>query len=287
MNSNGKSVLRKRLCDYMALRGLSAKTQEGYLRAVVQLVRFYHRAPDHLSNEEIQAFLLHLIRDRKMAWSSCNVTFAGLRMFYRDVLEWNQTRFSIPSRVRQTRRPRVLSVQEIERLLEAARSVKHRVLLMATYSAGLRVSEVVRLKPSDIESDRMLIRVDQGKGNKDCYTILAEQLLQELRRYWRAYSPGIWLFPGADRRRPLSITAAQRAYDKARTAAGITHGAGIHTLRHSFATHLLDAGVDLLTIKQWMGHSSLATTSAYLHVSTNRRAAVRSPLDTLNLSIHS
>ena len=185
MNTDGKSLLRKRFCDYMALRGLSAKTQEGYLRAVVQLVRFYHRAPDQLSNEEIHAFLLHLIRDRKMAWSSCNVTFAGLRMFYRDVLGWNQTRFSIPPRVRQTHRPRVLSIQEIERLLDAARLPKHRVLLMATYSGGLRVSEVVRLKPADIESDRMLIRVDQGKGNKDRYTILADRLLQELRQYWR------------------------------------------------------------------------------------------------------
>jgi site-specific recombinase XerD len=283
MITNGKSVLRKRFCDHMVLRGLSAKTQEAYLRAVAQLAAYYHRAPDQLSNDQIQGFLLHLIQDRKLAWGSCNVTFAGLRMFYRDVLGWNRTRFSIPPRVRQTRRPKVLSVQEIERLLEAARSLKHRVLLMATYSAGLRVSEVVRLKPTDIESDRMLIRVDQGKGNKDRYTILAERLLTELRQYWRAYSPGMWLFPGADRQRPLSITAAQRVYDKTRSAAGITHGAGIHTLRHSFATHLPDAGVDLLTIKQWMGHSSLATTSVYLHLSTNRRATVRSPLDTLNL----
>lgn len=284
MESETKGVLRQRFCDYMVLRGLAKKTQEGYLRAVVGLVRYYRRSPDQLSNAEIHGYLVHLIQDRKLAWNTCNVAYASLRVFYRDVVGWDELRFSIPPRVRATRRPEVLSIQEVERLLVAAQPLKHRALLMTTYSAGLRVSEVVGLRPTDIESDRMLIRVEQGKGKKDRYTILAERLLQELRQYWRVYSPGRWLFPRADRGGPISISAAQQAYNKARQAAGIEHGRGIHSLRHSFATHLLDAGVDLMTIKQWMGHSSLRTTSGYLHVSTNRRAAVKSPLDSLSLA---
>ena len=284
MRNEGKSVLRKRFCDYMVLRGLSEKTQEAYVGAAVGLVRYYRRSPDLLSNAEVDAYLVHLIQDRKLAWSSCNVRYAALRVLYRDVLGWDQLRFWIPPRVRQTRRPEVLSLQEVQRLLEATRSLKHRALLMTTYSAGLRVSEVVRLKPTDIESDRMLIRVEQGKGKKDRYTILAERLLEELRQYWRLYRPGDWLFAGSDRTGPIAIRTAQEAYYQAREAAGISHGRSIHALRHSFGTHLLEAGVDLLTIRQWMGHSSLGTTAGYLHVSANRRASVQSPLDTLNLS---
>ena len=155
---------------------------------------------------------------------------------------------------------------------------------MTTYSAGLRVSEVVRLKPTDIESDRMLIRVQQAKGRKDRYSMLAECTLKELRQYWRVYHPGQWMFVASDRTKPISISAAQRIYGKTRTAAGISHGRGIHSLRHAFATHLLEAGVDLMTIRQWMGHNNLKTTAGYLQVATNRRVSVRSPLDTLSLS---
>ena len=284
MKNDGKSVLRTRFCDHMVLRGLSKSTQEEYLRSVVGLVRSYRRSPDQLSNTEIQSCLVYLIRDRKLAWSSCNVAYAALRVFYRDVLDWDQTRFSIPPRVGRTLRPQVLSLQEVQRLLEAAGSLRDRALLMTAYSAGLRVSEVVRLKPTDIESDRMLIRVQQAKGSKDRYTMLAERALTELRQYWRAYHPGQWLFVGADRRGPISISAAQRIYTKTRTAAGISHGRGIHSLRHAFATHLLEAGVDVMTIRQWMGHSSLRTTAGYLQVAANRRVSVRSPLDTLSLS---
>jgi integrase/recombinase XerD len=284
MKNDGKRVLRTRFCDYMVLRGLSRSTQEEYLRAVVGLVRYYRRSPDQLSNTEIQSYLVYLIRDRKLAWSSCNVACAALRVFYRDVLNWDQTHFSIPPRVGRTLRPQVLSLQEVQRLLEAADSLRDRALLMTTYSAGLRVSEVVRLKPTDIESDRMLIRVQQAKGSKDRYTMLAERALTELRQYWRAYHPRQWLFAGGDHTGPISISAAQRIYGKTRTAAGISHGRGIHSLRHAFATHLLEAGVDVMTIRQWMGHSSLRTTAGYLQVASNRRASVRSPLDTLSLS---
>ena len=146
------------------------------------------------------------------------------------------------------------------------------------------MSEVVRLKPTDIESDRMLIRVQQDKGKKDRYTILAERLLEELRQYWKLYHPGEWLFARPDPTGPIAIRTAQKAYYQAREAAGLSHGRSIDALRHSFGTHLLEAGVDLMTIRQWMGNSSLGTTAGYLHVSANRRASVKSPLDTLNLS---
>ncbi len=283
MEQSDQGTLRKRFCDHMVLRGLAENTQKSYLHAVVDLVRYYGRSPDQLSNGEIQDYLVYLIRDRKLAWSSCNTAFSAFRVFYRDVLNWDNTRFSIPPRVRQTQRPEVLSIQEVERLLRAARPLKHRTLVMTVYSAGLRVGELVRLKATDIESDRMLIRVKQGKGKKDRYTILAQRLLEELRLYWKVYNPGAWLFPRPDGSQPISIATAQRVYYKVRDAAGITRGRGIHTLRHSFATHLLDAGVDLLTIKEWMGHSSLRTTAGYLHVSAKRRAAIKSPLDGLSL----
>ena len=165
--------------------------------------------------------------------------------------------------------------------LEAAGPLRDRALLMTTYSAGLRVSEVVRLKPTDIESDRMLIRVQQAKGSKDRYTMLAERALTELRQYWRAYHPGQWLFAGGDRTGPISISAAQRIYSKTRTAAGISHGRGIHSLRHAFATHLLEQGTDLLVIKRCLGHSSLSTTAQYCHLSAEHLRKVRSPADTL------
>jgi len=284
MENDGKSVLRKRFCDHMVLRGFSEKTQEAYLLAMVGLARHYRRSPDRLSSAEIQAYLLYLIQERKLAWSSVNVARAALRLFYGEVLEWDQTQFSIPPRRGQTQRPQILSLQEVQRLLEATDSLRHRALLMTTYSAGLRVSEVVRLKPTDIESDRMLIRVEQGKGRKDRYTILAERSLKELRQYWKAYHPGAWLFDRLDHSGPIAICTAQRIYTKARRAARISHGRGIHSLRHAFASHLLEAGVDVMTIKQWMGHNSLRTTAGYLHVATNRRATVHSPLDTLRLS---
>lgn len=161
----------------MILRGFSERTRKAYLRNVVGLVRYYRRSPDQLTNTEIQACLLYLIQERKLAWSSCNVAFSVFRMFYREVLGWDETRFSIPPRGRQTQRPEVLSIQEVERLLRATKPLKHRVLLMTVYAAGLRVSDVVSLKPTDIESDRMLIQVEQGKGRKDRYTILSERLL--------------------------------------------------------------------------------------------------------------
>ena len=278
------SALREKLVRRMVLQGLAPKTQEAYLHAVIELVRYYRRSPDELDNEQIQAFLTDLIQTRKRAWSTVNVYFSAFRYFYRGVLGWDQTRFSIPPRGRIRRRPMLLSRTEVGRLTQATANSKHRALLMTAYGAGLRVGELVRLKPHHIESspDRMMIRVEQGKGRKDRYTVLFDWVLDALRVYWREFRPTLWLFPGEDPRRPLHVGTAQHVYYHARDAAGITRGRGIHTLRHCFASHLLEAGTDIYTVKRLLGHVSLTTTAGYLHVSTVHKRPLVSPLDTLD-----
>jgi len=211
------------------------------------------------------------------------VTAAAIRFFDVETLDWSPLKLHLPPRPAHQRLPQVLSIDDVERLFSCPRNPKHRALLMTTYSAGLRVSEVVCLQVTDIESDpdRMLIRVNQGKGRKDRYTLLSTRLLQELRAYWRLERPTPWLFPGHDPKRHMPSGTAGKIYDRARRRAGIAHGSGIHTLRHCFATHLLDAGVDPRTIQVLLGHGSLKTTARYLHVSRQRLANIRSPLDLL------
>jgi len=184
---------------------------------------------------------------------------------------------------RSGRLPQPLGRSEVARLIEQTRNVKHRVLLMTCYATGLRVGELVRLRLDDIHADRMLIRVDQGKGRKDRYTLLSPRLLSELRDYWRVERPHGWLFLNRDRNDHLPKGTAQKIYELAKLRAGITRGRGIHTLRHSFATHLLEAGVDLPTIQRLLGHTSLTTTAKYLHVTSKHLSGTHSPLDLLRL----
>lgn len=277
------SPLREKFIRHMTLRGLSPKTRIAYLYAVVQLVRFFRCSPDLLDNTQIQRFLCFLIEVRQFAWSTLNVYFSALRYFYRNVLGWDQTRFHIPPRGRIKRKPILLGRAQIGRMIEVTTHPKHRALLMTTYGAGLRVGEVVRLKPHHIESspDRMMIRVEQGKGRKDRYTVLFDWVLAELRSYWLEFRPQIWLFPGADPRIPMPVGTAQKIYYAARDKAGISGGRGIHTLRHCFASHLLQAGADIYTVKRLLGHASIGTTAGYLHVSTLQQCPLVSPLDAL------
>lgn len=273
------TMLRQKFIDHMTLRRFSPKTKYAYTNAVVGLATYYGKSPDKLSDEQIQDYLLYLIKERQLAWSSCNVIFSGLRCFYGGMLKWEEHRFSIPPRPRQRKVPMLLSIEDIQRLFDATRSPKHRCLLMTIYGAGLRVSEVVRLKPEHIESERMMIRVEQGKGMKDRYTLLPKRLLQELRSYYTLYRPEAYLFFGRAKDTPMPISSAQKAYYKAKRQAGITDGKGIHTLRHCFATHLLDQGIDIYVIKHMMGHSAIKTTAGYLHTSRQKIANVVSPLD--------
>ena len=274
-------ALRTKMIEEMRLRSFSLRTQESYLGAVIGLVKHYRQSPDQLSQDEIRSYLLHL-EERGLSPSSRNVAISGLKFFYHQIVGWNKQKLFIPPRKRTWRLPEVLSPTEVERLLEAPVKLRDRCLLMTAYSAGLRVSETVHLKLTDIDPERMMIRVEQGKGKKDRYTILSARLLGELRQYKRAYQPVTWLFFGKDRNHPLDISTAQRIYNLAKQKAGIQKGKGIHTMRHCFATHLLEAGVDLCTIKTLLGHNSLQSTQRYLQIRQHRLGSTVSPLDLLN-----
>jgi integrase/recombinase XerD len=243
------------------------------------LSRYYRRSPDQLTQDEIRSYLLHL-QERGLSPSSRNVAISGLKFFYHQILDWDEQKLFLPPRKGSWRLPEVLSPKEVERLLCAHGKLRDRCLLMTAYATGLRVSELVRLKVSDIDSERMMIKVEQGKGKKDRYTILSERLLSELRSYWKEHRSPIWLFPNR-KGGSISIDYAQRIYNWAKQKAQIHKGKGIHTLRHCFATHLLEAGVDLVTIKTLLGHNSLQSTQRYLQIRQHKLTSTGSPLDLL------
>lgn len=275
------SEQRKRMIRDMELRNFSPTTQRGYLRAVAGLAEYYHRPPDTISVKEIQDYIVYLLSERKLAVGSCHGIITALRFFYTVTLEQNGASVPIPQVKRVTRLPEILSPEELERLFAAPGNPKHRVLLMTAYSGGLRVSELVHLKVTDIHSDRMMIKVDQGKGRKDRYTLLSKRLLGELRAYWKIKRPAVWLFPGIHLHKPGCSRMAQKVYAQAVSKAGIKRRGGIHTLRHCFATHLLEAGVDIRTIQLLMGHSSILSTVRYLQVTSKTLQGTQSPLDLL------
>jgi integrase/recombinase XerD len=273
--------LRAKMIRDMQLQRLAPRTQEAYIAAVAGLAKFYCQPPDQLHPDQIRSYLHHLLIERRLAWSSCNQVACGLKFFYVTTLGWDALHLNLPPRTGRLPLPHLMSVEELQRLFTSAPTPRARALLMTTYAAGLRVGEVVRLHLTDLESDRMLIRVNQGKGRKDRYTLLSARLLTELRAYWKLYRPELWLFPGKDATQPMPIATAQKLYYHAKRAAGITHGKGIHTLRHCFATPLLEAGVDLRTIQLLLGHRSIDTTTRYLHITRQHLAKVHSPFDLL------
>lgn len=274
------TALRERTIETLKLGHYAERTTKSYIDWLIRLSRYYNRSPAELSCEQVQAFLLYLIEEKKLEWSTVNQALAAFRFLYKKVLHCPGFDLRVPSRRKVTRRAEIYSTQQMSRLLEATRNPKHRALLMCVYGAGLRVSEVVVLRPEHIESDRGLIRVEQGKGRKDRYTILPDRLLRELRSYYRYFHPGEWLFFGRDRARPLPIGSAQKIFYLVRNRAGIDHG-GIHTLRHCFATHMLEAGADIYELKRMMGHSAIKTTSGYIHISKEHLVSIQSPLDQL------
>jgi site-specific recombinase XerD len=258
--------LREQMIQDMVLRGLAPSTQRAYLEAVTKFARHYNRSPDRISNEDVKAYLLYLHLEEKRATSTCNVAAVALRFLYHKTLGRPRTDFDVPIARQPSKLPFVLSRDEVARLLTCTSFLKHRALFLTTYSAGLRVSEVVRMRPADIDSSRMLIRVEQGKGAKDRQTLLSPQLLEALRDYWRRTQPGEYLFPGRDGRSPVRATGIKEAFAKAKRRAHIDKPGGIHMLRHSFATHLLEAGVDLHTLQRLLGHNSIRSTTRYLHL---------------------
>jgi len=280
--------LRQKLIDEIQLRGFSPHTQASYVRCVSGLARFYHRAPDRVTDEELKAYLLYLLREKKLAVGSLIVAVSGLRFFFGQVLHrpTQAIEQALPRMKKPVLRPKVYSVQELERFFNQPKlNRKHRALFMTAYAAGLRVSEVCQLRIGDLRSDRHQIHVVQAKGKKDRYTLLSPRLLEELRAYWRLYRPTDWLFPSKTYpERHITEGAVQRAFTDAVQAAGLPNRGGIHSLRHSFATHLLEAGVDPLTLQRLLGHSSLRTTTTYLHVRQERLEKVSSACDLIDFS---
>ncbi len=281
--------LRQRMIDAMVLRGLAARTQETYLWNVAQLARHYRQSPERLSDEQVQAYLLFLLQERHLSRSTVNQASCSVRFLICDVLGQTERRLQIPMGRSPQRLPELLTRAEVAALLGAAGSLKARTLLMTAYASGLRVSELCALRGCDIDSapDRMCIRVVQGKGGRDRYSLLTPDLLAQLRLYWRtcrahAAATG-WLFAGHhDPSRALDTSSAQRFYYLARDAAGIPKLGGIHTLRHCFATHLLESGVDLHSISQWLGHGQLSTTGRYLRMAQPGHSAGAGPLALLS-----
>jgi len=257
------------MLDALQLRGLSARTTDAYLDAVARLARHYRRIPDALSANEVQQYLLHLLRERKLSRSSLNQYGCAYRFFYGTVLGLDGAAFQIPLGPACQKLPELLSREEIARLFAAASHAKSRTFLMLAYGTGLRLSELCRLRVQDIDShaDRMCVRVVQGKGAKDRYVPMSAAVLTVLRDWWRLTHPSEWLFVGrTGSDQPMAIQSAQRWYRGACAHAGITKQGGIHSLRHAYATHLLEAGVDLYSLQQWLGHRHVSTTTRYLHL---------------------
>jgi integrase/recombinase XerD len=277
------SPLRQQMNDAMLLCGLADRTRESYLACVCGLATFYRRSPDQLDTSQIQAYLLHLITEKRLAYASVNQAACAFRFLFGKVLRRPLAAIDIPMAKVPTRLPQVLGRNDVIRLFNACTSLRARTLLQTTYASGLRVSELCALQLADIESapDRMCLKVRQGKGGKDRYTLLSPQLLTQLREYWRLYRPHHWLFPNRAGDAALGIQTAQRLYAAARDSAGLPANGGIHTLRHCFATHLLEAGVDLYTLQRLLGHEHIATTMRYLHLTQSQLTTTASPLDLL------
>jgi integrase/recombinase XerD len=276
--------LRDLMIRAMQLRRFADPTHKAYLEAVVGLTRYYKVSPDQLSATQVQDYILYLLTQRQLKWNSVNVITTGLKFFYSQVVQRPDIAPAIPRRRTPRPLPEILSAGELERLFAVTDNPKHRMLLMTTYAGGLRVSEVIKLQACHLDSQRGLIRVVHGKRDKDRYTLLSPRLLEELRAYWKAFRPPLWLFPCRDPQRHLNDETARSVFQKAKAKAGIHKGGNIHMLRHSFASHLLEAGTNLRTIQILMGHTSILTTSQYLHVTSKTLDGTRSPLDLLNLS---
>ena len=276
------SPLRRRMIEDMTVRKFALKTQNDYIRVVKNFTIFLGRSPDTASNEDLRLFQLHLSENR-VGSPTINATISVLRFFFTVTLDRADAIKHLTFVPEPRKIPVVLSPEEVARFLEAAPGVKYKAAFSVAYGAGLRISEVAALKVSDIDSKRMMLRVDQGKGRKDRHAMLSPLLLELLRDWWRIARPKAWLFPGRDPVRPMSTRQLNRACHAAADMAKITKRVSPHTLRHSFATHLLEQNVDIRVIQVLLGHTKLETTALYTRIATNTIRAVMSPLERLTL----
>jgi site-specific recombinase XerD len=278
------SPLRRRMIDDMTVRNLSPATQRSYVHAVAKFARFFGRSPEKLDLEDVRAFQVHLVAGG-LSWPALNQSVCALRFLYGVTLR----QADLPERIAYAREPQklpvVLSTEEVVWFLEAVPSLKCRAALTTAYAAGLRASEVASLKVADLDSSRMVIRVQQGKGGRDRYVMLSPQLLGILRAYWRLARPPYWLFPRHDGEHPIHPTTLNAACRSACAAAGLGKRVTVHTLRHSFATHLLESGTDIRIIQALLGHRNVNTTARYAQVATSTIGGTPSPLDHLRLEV--
>lgn len=272
------SELRRKMKADLELKGYSSKTLSAYIKRVEGFANYFGKSPDDLGEGEIKEYLHHLITLQRS--DSCvNGVYSALKFLYKVTLQKDWSNLKIPRTKMRKRLPEVLATSEIKALLHATTNLKHRTILMTLYAAGLRVSEVANLKVNDIDSKRMLIRVRQGKGNKDRYTILSEVNLSLLRTYWKEYRPKTWLFPGVVANKSITTRTIQKVFQTSKEKAKITKNVSVHSLRHSFATHLLESGTDIYHIQRLMGHSSTKTTSMYIHLKQENLLKIKSPID--------
>jgi site-specific recombinase XerD len=273
--------LRRRMIEEMKLRNLAPSTIDVYVSRVAHFARYYGRSPEVLGRDEVRSYLLHLVQEKKVSWSLYNQTVAALRFLYEVILDRQGVLVRIVCPKQPQRLPVVLSLEEVARFFAAITGVKHRAILMTAYAAGLRISEVVALRVEDIDSKRMVLRVRQGKGRKDRNVMLSPRLLTLLREYWKIARPTDWLFPGQVAGQPITVGTVHRICVQAARAAGLDKHVTVHTLRHSFATHLLEAGTNIRTIQMLLGHRNIKTTAVYTHISPIALETTRSPLDQL------
>jgi site-specific recombinase XerD len=272
--------IRQRMIEDMRLRNFSTHTQDAYVRAVAHFTRHFMLPPETLTADQVREYLLHLVQKRHVAWSTYNQVRCGLQFFFRITLGRDDTFGGVPCARERKRVPVVLSPEELQRFFAVIRNVKHKAMFMTAYGAGLRVSELVSLRVEDVDSSRMVIRVRQGKGQKERYAKLSTHLLSVLRDYYREDKPNGLLFPSRTGK-PMTGTAFNMITDYLRRRSGLAKNVTPHTFRHSYATHMLDAGADLRTIQVLLGHQNIKTTAIYMHVSQAKIAGAPSPLDIL------
>lgn len=274
------TALRQRMIEDLQLRGLAPKTQEAYVGAVRQLAKHYEKAPDQISEEELRQYFLHLKNEKQVSRSTCTIALCGIKFFYEKTLGRDWTRLDFVRPAREKKLPVVLSSEEVGRVLGCVRRFRYRVCLSTIYGCGLRLGEGVRLQVSDIDSERMVVHVRRAKGGKDRYVPLPKQTLALLREQWSSHHHRQWLFPGrpphgldaSTATGPMNVSGVQKAFKAALQESGIQKRATVHTLRHSYATHLLEAGVNLRIIQACLGHSSPQTTAIYTHLTRNTDA---------------
>ncbi len=258
-------ALRQKMIDEMLLRGFSPRTHDSYLNAVLKLSLYYKRSPDQLNIDDLQAYFLYLAKDRHLSGASCHLYLNAIRFFYLQVMRWDafDVKLTIPKKAQRI--PELLTRDEVAAILCATCSLKQRALLTTCYVCGLRVSELVSLQVRSIDSSRHLLRIEQAKGAKDRLVIMPDSLIEVLRCYWRTYRPEPWLFCGRPVDHPLSVNAAQRTFHQVKDRAKVKKIGGIHSLRHAFATHQLDAGMPITQLQHQLGHSDIHSTMRYLH----------------------